>query len=299
MSGRYVAGVSRSSIPNPCMESEHVLADRSDPQAILDIVREKRIDVVVDLLAYTESATRPLLASLEGRIGRFVLVSSCDVYRDYGLLHRREAGLPQLGDIDEKAPLRASRYPYRASTPRPTNDPTQWMDNYDKIPIEEATKLLRSDWTILRLPMVFGPGDRQRRFRWAIEPMLAGVDTIEVPPQWADWLTTYGYVENVGAAIALASGHERASRSTFNVGDSESVNHREWIKRFCRATGWQGTVRDTDSSEHPIAKAIERLDMSVPLRISSAKLFQELSFKPPVDVHASAKLTVADETKRR
>jgi nucleoside-diphosphate-sugar epimerase len=129
--------------------------------------------------------------------------------------------------------------------------------------------------------------------------MLAGLDTIEVPPRWADWVTTYGYVENVGAAIALASGHERASRTIFNVGDSEPVSHREWIKRFCRATGWQGTVRETDSPEHLIAKAIERLDMSVPMRISTVKLFQELSFKPPLDVHTSAKLTVADEANRR
>ena len=280
------------------MESEHIFADRSDPHAILDIVREKKIDVVIDLLAYTECATRALLESLDGRIGRFVLVSSCDVFRNYGLLHRKESGIREFGDVDENAPLRASRYPYRRASPRSKNDPTQWMDDYDKIPIEAATQSLRSDWTILRLPMVFGPGDRQRRFRWAVEPMLAGKDVLEVPPQWAGWLTTYGYVENVGAAIALEAVHQKAGRSIFNVGDSPPVDHREWIERFRRATGWQGTIRETECSENPIARAIEGLDKSVPIRISIAKFFRELSFVPPVDVPACVKLTIADEAAR-
>jgi nucleoside-diphosphate-sugar epimerase len=201
--------------------------------------------------------------------------------------------------MNEQAPLRTSRYPYRAPTPRAADDPMRWMDDYDKIPIEEATQTFRADWTILRLPMVFGPGDRQRRFRWAIEPMRAGADTLEIPPQWADWLTTYGYVENIGAAIALASGHNKASRTILNVGDSEPVAHGEWIERFRRATGWQGAVRETNSPTNPIAKATHRLDLSIPLHISSRKLCGELSFAPPIDVHSCVERTVADEACRR
>jgi hypothetical protein len=41
-----------------------------------------------------------------------------DVYRDYGGLLRKEAAHPILDAMGEEAPLRASRYPYRAAKPR-------------------------------------------------------------------------------------------------------------------------------------------------------------------------------------
>ena len=64
-----------------------------------------------------------LLDALAGRVRRYVLISSCDVYRDYGLLTQTEAGEPNAGPITEAAPLRTSRYPYRGPEPRPDPRP--------------------------------------------------------------------------------------------------------------------------------------------------------------------------------
>ena len=54
-------------------------ADRNDADAVAPLA--DGADAVVDLLGFTEAATRPLLEALRGRVGRYVLASSGDVYR--------------------------------------------------------------------------------------------------------------------------------------------------------------------------------------------------------------------------
>ena len=112
--------------------------DRRDPKAARRLVRDRRVDAVVDLLAFTEADTLPLLAALDGEVGRFVMASSCDVYRNYEGLHRKAAPEPITGALDEASPLRSLRHPYRAEPRRPADAPDAWMDDYDKIPLEAA-----------------------------------------------------------------------------------------------------------------------------------------------------------------
>lgn len=296
--GAYVVGASRRKPRDTLAEHKHVEIDRAAPSEILNAVKANRIDVVIDVVAYTLEETQPLLLALDGAIQRYVLISSCDVYRNYGLLNRKEHAAPALDAMDESAPLRQSRYPYRATHPRSADSQDRWMDNYDKIPIEEAVSQLKSDWTILRLPMVFGAGDKQRRFQWVLAPMLGKAKTLEVPERWANWVTTYGYIDNVTAAVVHAASHPRASGAVFNIGDYEPVSHRVWIDRFRTATGWNGTLIETSSEEHPIARATAMLDLTVPLKCSTKRIEQVLSFRPPIDLRTTIDLTVRDEIVR-
>lgn len=278
--------------PSPASEPGHATADRSRPAEIASLIRDQRIDAVVDMVAYTLEQTAPLLTALDGRIGRYVLVSSCDVYRNYGLLQRLETGEPDLGDLDEAAPLRTSRHPYRGAQQRADHASDRWMDDYDKIPVEAATQGLACDWTTLRLPMVYGPADRQRRFRWATAPMLAGAPVLQAPAAWLAWETTYGFVENVGEAIALATRHPAAAQATFNVADEPAMSHRAWAERFAAAIGWRGEIQPVDQPDHPFARAVAGLDLTVPLKASARRLFDELGYRPPVDPATAATLTL-------
>jgi nucleoside-diphosphate-sugar epimerase len=296
-SGFYVVGASRSTPTSP-HESEHVTVDRNDVSGILDVVRNRRVDTVIDLIAWTAGTTRPLLDRLDGVVGRYVLISSCDVYRNYELLQRKDRGEALLGEADEGSALRRTRFPYRGESERSVGDPSHWMDGYDKIPIEEDVQRLKSDWTILRLPMVFGPGDKQRRFRWAIAPMLAKQESISIPAAWLNWTTTYGYIDNVGAAIALAAHHPNAAREIFNVGDTPPVDHAAWIERFRGAIGWTGDVHDDRDRTSPLANATASLDLTVPLKVSFSKLHSSLGFRPTVAVKATIEATITDEEQR-
>lgn len=58
----------------------------------------------------------------------------------------------------------------------------------------------------------------------------------------AQWRGSYGYVENVAAAIALAVTNERAKGRIYHVADLEVVCEAERLSRVGQLAGWQGKV---------------------------------------------------------
>jgi nucleoside-diphosphate-sugar epimerase len=294
--GHEVIGLSRTAPTTFAGLLHHVRADREDAQAVVAAVKSRQIESIVDLLALTVATTRRLLDALEGHIARYVLISSGDVYRNYGGLLRKEATQPILDAMGEEAPLRTSRYPYRETKPRANNDPDRWLDDYDKIPIEaDAVARHGIDWTILRLPMVFGPGDRQRRFGWLIRPLAAGAEHIAMPRQWAQWRTSYGHVEDVAAGIALAATHEAASRRVFNLGMRQAPTHEEWVSHFAAVIGWRGQIRFDSDPMSPQSTQIKALDLSFPLVLNTQRVRSELDFAEVVDEHTALARTIEHE----
>ncbi len=290
-----IVSASRNTSPAVNNRLVTVQADRAKPEMVLALVKRYKVDVIVDVVAYRPGETDRLITILDGQIGHYVLLSSSDVYRNYGLLHRMETGSPTLGLLDENAPLRSIWYPYRNKVARRIGDPDLWLDAYDKIPIEAAVRRMKTDWTILRLPMVFGPEDRHRRFRWVIQPMLAGIGELEVPQPWLDWTTTYGYVGNVAAAICDVLADTRAFNSIFNVTDTPPAPHSVWVQRFAEALGWTYNIKAPAGEERGLALAISALDLSVPLALSGEKLCTAVAFKAPFDLDDGIAHTVAFE----
>src|SRR5205807_973355 len=145
--------------------------------------------------ALVESDAKSLVETFRGVARRVVGLSSGDVYRAYGRLLRQEPGQPDPVPLSESARLRERLYPYREATPRAADDPARWIDDYDKILVERA---LRSDpelpATVLRLPMVHGPGDYQHRLFEFLKRMDDGRPAILVSDAAARWRTSRGYV---------------------------------------------------------------------------------------------------------
>lgn len=296
LAGHQVTGLSRTAPNSFAGLHHHLRSDREDAQAVVAAAKSGRVEVVVDLLALAQGTTRRLLDALEGHIARYVLISSTDVYRNYGGLLRREAVQP-LGDAaGEDSPLRSRRYPYRGAEPRAAADPDRWLDDYDKIPVEAEAMARRGiDWTILRLPMVFGPRDRQRRFSWLIRPLAAGAESIAMPRAWAQWRTTYGYVDDVAAGIALAATREAASRRVFNLGLDEAPTHEAWVARFAAVMGWRGQIKTDPDPTSPLATQIEGLDLSFPLVLNTQRVRSELGFAEVVDERTALTRTIEHE----
>ena len=84
--------------------------------------------------------------------------------------------------------------------------------------------------TILRLPMTYGPGDYQHRLYPYLSRMDDGRDVILLDETSAGWRSTWGYVENVTAAIALAVTDERAAGRVYNVADAGNPTLKEWVE---------------------------------------------------------------------
>ena len=294
--GQRVFGTSRSEIPSPDISGTYIAGNRDQPEFVAALIAERNIDVVVDVIAMTLPDTQPLITQLDGLVSQYVMLSSSDVYKNYELLQGKTQGSPIRQFVDEDSELRSTRYPYRQEQPRAEDAADRYLDDYDKIPIEEAVQRLSLDWTILRLPMVYGPGDKQRRFRWAIEPMAKGEKCLLIPKAWAEFQATYGYVDNVAAAITLTIGNHQAAGQIFNVAEETPTNHFEWAHRIANAMDWKGTIKVAEDPDHPFARHLEGLDLTVPLSIDGRRIRRQLGFSEIVDLETGLKQTVIDET---
>src|ERR1051325_7406719 len=117
-----------------------------------------------------------------------------------------------------------------------------WLDDdYDKVAVERAVQERSSlPWTILRSPMIYGPGDRLRRL-WPIAKRIRdGRAHMILPESFAAWRSPRGYVENVAAALALAAANDRASNRVYNVAEPENYSELEWTRLVAATAGWPG-----------------------------------------------------------
>ena len=91
------------------------------------------------------------------------------MYRAYGVFLGLEPGPIEPTPLTEESPLRTALFPYR----KQAQGPDDFFHDYDKIPVERA---VLGDaglpGTVLRLPMVHGPGDPYRR----LSPYLKRMD---------------------------------------------------------------------------------------------------------------------------
>ena len=272
-----------------------VACDRGDVGALVTLAASCRARTVIDLLAYTQAGALPLFEALGGLVERYLLVSSLDVYRNYEGLHRKADPDPIVGPLNERAPLRASRYPYRADPRRAPNAPDAWLDDYDKIPLEEALRLADMRHTILRLPMTYGPADRQQRFSWAISPMLKARERLAIDPAWAAWRTTYGFVDDVADALARSARDVAGGDGTFNLGEPEPPDHAEWVARFARTLGWSGEV---ELRAAPPTSPLAALDLSYPL-IADTRAFRRVyGWHEPTTLEERLERTAAEQHSR-
>jgi nucleoside-diphosphate-sugar epimerase len=127
--------------------------------------------------------------TFRGAVRRVVAISSQDVYRAYGVLMGAEPGPEEPVPLGEESPVRTKLYPYRDRA----QGPDDLLYNYDKIPIERA---VMGDpgvlGTVLRLPMVYGPGDGQHRLFEYLKRMDDCRPAIILAEELATWKTSLG-----------------------------------------------------------------------------------------------------------
>jgi nucleoside-diphosphate-sugar epimerase len=155
-------------------------------------------------------------------VRRWIVISSVDVYRAFGALNNEQETDPV--PIDEESPVRPERYPYRGKMPG--------MDDYDKLDVEET--YLPRGATVLRLPMVYGERDYQRREEFLLRRVRAGRSRI--PFGSGQWLTCRVYVRDVGRAVRLALQKDVAGE-IFNICEDRTYSMRMWSQAILEAAG--------------------------------------------------------------
>ena len=212
---------------------QEILGDRRPLADVADILQRAEPEVVLDMIPMVEQDAQEIMSVFKGVARRVVSISSQDVYRAFGRVNLKETGPVDLSPITEASPLRENLYPYRREAPRDADDPQKLHDDYDKILIE---RVVMSDpelpGTVLRLPMVYGPGDYQHRLFSFLKRMDDGRPAILLDEAEARWKWTHGYVENVADAIVLAATDERAAGRIYNVGEPFTFTMAEWVEKI-------------------------------------------------------------------
>ncbi len=227
-SGHQVLVVHRGQTePADLPQVEHVHAERAEWPSVAPRLADFQPDAVLDSIALTGRDAETSLAALPHGV-RIVVLSSMDVYRAYGSLMAGTESDPV--PLTEDSPVREQRYPYRGQR--------EGMDDYDKLDVEE-TYLARGA-TILRLPMVHGAHDRQRREEFILRRVRGKRQRI--PFGAGSWLTCRSYVGDVATAIELALSNRNVAGQIFNIAETHTATMRLWAQQILQAANWEAEL---------------------------------------------------------
>lgn len=282
--GHAVIGMQRGSAAARVGGIRSMPVDRHDPVALRGVLADASPDVLVDLIAYSATDVTTLLDALPPSLERLVVISSGDVYSSYDAFRGRIPPPDPSAPLTEAAPLRDRLYPYRAASA-----PGELEYSYEKILVERTAQAgSRGPVTVLRLPMVYGPGDRQQRVGRYLRRLGGDASVLRLNEREAGWRCTRGYVEDVAWAIALAALDDRAGGQVFNVGEADALTELEWAKAIAAAAGWGGDVM-AEPAEAPSLDA----EWSVHL-VTDVRLIREvLGYAEPVGRTEGLRRTVS------
>lgn len=253
----------------------------------------QRFDVVIDFILSSGRQAQQLMDIFRGIAGRVVAVSSMDVYRAMGILQGTETGPLQELPISEDSALRVNRNTYSPEAMKRVKEIYPWAEGeYDKIPVEEAALgNPELPGTVLRLPMVYGPGDPLHRFHHILKRMDDGRQHIIFSNDVASFRTPRGYVENVGVAIALAAVSDRASGRVYNIGERQCFSELEWGRKVAAEVGWKGNFVVLPREQTP-QHLLMPIRLEQQLVVASERIREELNYQEPVSMGEAIRRTI-------
>lgn len=268
--------------------------DRNQLRESSGELRRVNADVVVDVIAFTERQAESLVAVFRGYAGRLVVLSSGDVYRAYDILFRRVEGAIEPAPLSESSPVRERLNPYRGmKMPEPYG--FSW-DDYDKLLVERAVMRERSlPATVLRLPMVFGPGVQdaaQRRFFPYLKRMDDRRSTILLDLRTARWRAPWGFSGDVAEAVRLAVENEAAKGEIYNVGEPDGRDIESWVRELGVAAGWKGEIVTIDRPCPPPSFPLQ-LNLEQHLDMDTTKIRSALGYRETMSSRVALETTVA------
>jgi nucleoside-diphosphate-sugar epimerase len=213
-------------------------------------------------IIHTAAMNKRHISALENALStatRVVVISSADVYKAFEVFNKLSDAPPQETPLAETSPLRYVRH-FRSYK----------GDEYEKIDVETAA--LESpviEPVILRLGMVFGANDANRRFYDRIEAARGGAITL--PANVAPWKACYGGVKNIVRGIALAAEKGEAGE-IYNLADKDVFTELEWCGKIAR-------LLNRDAKIAVSAENSEAGNFAQSLAMDTAKIRRELGYE--------------------
>lgn len=253
-------------------------------------------NVIVDLVLSSEGQARQLMETAMGLTRRVVVASSMDVYRAWGMFKGIEPGALEPIPITEESPVRSTRQLYHPEELQRLQGVFSWVDEgYDKIAVEEVV-MNDADvaGTVVRLPMIHGPGDRLHRFHPVLKRIADGRPSLLLSDVAGAWRAPRGYVDNVAHAIALAATTKKAARRIYNVCEEPNLSELEWQKAIVEQMKWRGKIVTLPPERTP-RHLLVPANLMQQVVVSSARIRKELGYKEAVDTGEAIRRTIAWE----
>jgi nucleoside-diphosphate-sugar epimerase len=270
-------------ITEPLSPYDAVKGDLKDLAALRDELLALKPDVVVHTIATTEQHAKDLVSVFEGTKTHLVVLGSVDCYEAFQRYSRGEDATDY--PIREDAELSRKQHYYKAA----------YGTDYDKNlmtgVLMDAFKQGKITPTVFRLPLVYGPRDRQYRYRHGgiIKHIVDSQPDMAMSGTEQAQLFTYAYVENVAAAIVHSFGLPQTIGQVYNLGDQDVRTHRRWADLYAEIAGHQFTYRilppELLQPDAPFNRAGQHLI------VDTSKFRKETGFSEPVSLREAIKRT--------
>lgn len=294
--GHSVALLHRTTGRYPDEDLVEIQGDRNHLVDSVAEIQRFSPQVIVDLIATSGEQAAQLMSVARAVAQRVVAISSMDVYRAWGVVHQSEPGALEPLPITEESPLRRNRLLYSPEILKAMQTIFSWLgESYDKIAVEE-TVLSSPDvpGTVLRLPMLYGPGDPLHRLFPSLKRFADHRPSILLAHDLAAWRGPRGYVENIAHAIAIAATSDDAAGRIYNVCDEPVLSEREWQTNIATQAKWPGKVVVLPRERTP-EHLLQPGNTAQHIVVSSTKIRTELHYSEPVDQGEALRRAIAWE----
>jgi nucleoside-diphosphate-sugar epimerase len=215
-------------------EVPHLHVDRAELAASRHEIEAFGPGAVVDCLAMSQASILGVTAALPDPALRWVVLSSMDVYRAFGGI--QHGTVTDAVPISEASPTREDSHPYPDAMP-----------DYSKLEVEEV--VIDRGGVVLRLPMVYGPHDYQRREEPLLRRVRAG--RTQIPVGAMNATLPMGFVHDVARGIVAAVDAEGAAGEIFHVCEEQVRPAALWARQVLKAAGSEAELVPVEESLLP------------------------------------------------
>jgi len=208
----YVLNRGNNDIPSGC---HHLKADRNNLDEFRSVLGTQDFDVVIDTSCLDGNQMKLSIECLEGRVGRYVYISSSAVYSNYRFFPLKETAETEGG--------------------------IEW-DKYgvDKLHAEEVLRgNKRVPYTILRPFYIYGNHNNLPRESYVFLRLIN--DSPIILPSMGNNIIHFGYINDLALAIEKAVSTSKSENQIYNIAGDEFVSYLQWVS-ICASSIY--TIRD-------------------------------------------------------
>jgi nucleoside-diphosphate-sugar epimerase len=227
-SGYEVSVFNRGQTPDDLPPQVHRLrGDRTVPAQLSAALGKNSFDLVVDTTLYTGAEALAAIAQFSGRVGRYVFLSTGQVY------------LVRTG-VERPFPEESYHGPVMMRPPESqTDDVSNWLYGVEKREVEDAMAMAGTNsgfpFTSLRLPMVNSERDHYDRL-YGYSLRLNDGGPILVPEEPGPMLR-HVYGDDVVQAIMRLAASDAGRGEAYNIGQDEALSLEEFLRMLAEYMG--------------------------------------------------------------